>query len=218
MRTHLRWALLCCSLVLAASVTFDSAVIRADLPDVCQSTATVNGSGVVVACPLGDGDALAGAGLTITVTVVDALNMPVAGIPPQDFWLIGCNDELVLCGGSNSINADASTDANGVTHISGAIASGGCDTGVRVVVQGVVIGNGACVPVCLPIAVRSPDQVSSSGGQPDGIISAADLAYFALNYQSPPRPYAVCDDYAAPYGTISLADFARLAVHYDHSC
>jgi hypothetical protein len=194
------------------------AIAPTDMLDFCNST-FASAAGVHFVCPQGDGDGLAGAGLTITITVIDQTNVPIPGIPPEDIWLIGCNDLLTLCGGSASINATAPTDANGTTTITGTIATGGCDTGLRVVVQGVVLGGAACPPPhCLPIDVRSPDQKSSAGGPPDGIVTASDHAFFGISYQSPPKPYLACNDFAAPYGTITLADFAKFGVHFGHSC
>ncbi|MDH4038258.1 MAG: hypothetical protein OEX18_15790 [Candidatus Krumholzibacteria bacterium] len=205
------------AVVFAASLAdVPSAPARFSIPDPCQSTAT-SAAGMHFICPAGDGDVLGDAGLTITVTVV-VDQTPVPNIPPEDFWLIGCNDLISLCGGANSINATAPTDENGMTTITGTLAGSGCDAGVRVVVQGIVLGNGACAPICLPIATRSPDQKNPAGGPPDLLVSSADFAFFGTSYESPPKPYFACHDFAIPYGTITLADFARFGAHYGHSC
>jgi len=204
-------------LLVAAGISILTPGARADLPNTCGSTAE-SASGVVVNCPFGDGDNLGGAGLTITVRIVDAALFPVPNIPGEDFWLIGCGDLMLLCGGARAIDAAAPTDADGRTTITGSIRAGGCDAGVRVVCQGIVLGNGPCEPICLPIAVRSPDQRGINGGVPDGLVTAADLSYFASNYQSPPKPYDVCHDFAAPFGTVTLVDFVKLAMHYNHAC
>jgi hypothetical protein len=50
------------------------------------------------------------------------------------------------------------------------------------------------------------------------LVSGADLSFFATAYQSPPKPYAACDDFAAPFGAVTLADFVKFAAHYNHSC
>lgn len=170
-------------------------------------------AGVLFACPQGDGTTLASAGLTITVTVIDQVNLPIVGIPAADIWLIGCNNLLGLCGGSGAISASGPTDANGQTTITAAIAAGGCDvSGVRVVVQGIVVGAGACGQPCLPIKVKSAD---ISG---DLRVDLIDLAQFSPNYASPPKPYVECIDYVAPFGTVTLGDFAKYASHYQHLC
>ena len=209
------------SLVAAALLCWQVAgvsTVNSGIVDPCNSTASTAG-GVHFACPQSDGDALGAA--AISVTIRDNTNAPVVGIPAADFWLIGCNDLLVLCGGAGSINAVAATDANGQTTINGDIATSGCDSGVRVVCQGIVLGNGACAPLCLAIAVRSPDQKNAAGGAlpPDGVVSGSDFAFFGTSYQSPPKPYFACHDFVGnPYGTITVADFAKFGSHYNHKC
>ena len=128
-------ALLCWQIMPAAVDSANSGIV-----DPCSTTATTAG-GCLIICPQGDGTSLGGAGATISVTVKDATGAPVPGIPAADFWLIGCNDALTLCGGSGSSNADAATDGAGQTTISGGLAAGGCDTGLSHVVQGVVIAE-----------------------------------------------------------------------------
>jgi hypothetical protein len=208
------------SLVAAALLCWQVAgvsTVNSGVVDPCFSTAS-SASGVHFICPQADGDPLGSNGLTISVTIHDNTDAPVAGIPAGDFWLIGCSDLLILCGGSGSIDATGATDANGMTTISGDIAGGGCDSGVRVVCQGIVLGNG-CGGLCLGIAVRSPDQRSPAGATPDNDVTLADLSYFATtSYQSPPKAYFACHDFVAPFGTVSLADFAKFGAHYLHHC
>jgi len=183
----------------------------------CNSTAS-SATGVVVACPQSDGNALGAAGLTISVTVRDNTNAPIVGMPRADVWLAGCNFLLVLCGGSGAINAAAPTNVLGQTTITGDIAAGGCDVGVKVIVQGIVIGGGACAPICLGIAVRSPDLVGAAGGLPDYKVNSLDLAKFATDYRSPPKAYNPCIDYIAPFGIVDLGDFAVFGRHFNHKC
>lgn len=218
---------------LAGIETVNSGVV-----DPCKTTATagvgtsfvgtVNSPGGVVvvnssltfACPQGDGDALSANGLTITVTVKDNTNAPIPGVPASDFWVIGCNDRLTLCGGAGSLGASAATDAAGVTTITGDPATSGCDIGVRVVVQGIVVQTAACTPLCLAIAVATPDmKASGCAGEnicPDGWVDNLDFQYFAFSYTTAGNPtplYRYCHDYATPYGQISLADFSKFSVH-----
>lgn len=209
------------SLVAAALLCWQVAgveTVNSGIVDPCESTAS-SAAGVHFVCPQGDGDALSSAGLTISVTIEDNTGAGIPGIPAADFWLIGCNDLIVLCGGSGSINATAATDANGMTTIAGDITGSGCDTGVRVVCQGIILGNGACAPLCLAIQVRSPDQRSPVGATPDGQVTLADLAFFGTSYQSPPKPYFACHDFVGgPFGTITLGDFAKFGAHFNHIC
>jgi hypothetical protein len=211
--------------------------------DACKSTVSVGGagSGVVLVCPQGDGDALnsnPGGGLAncpISLTVRDNANVGIPGIPFTDMWLVGCNDGLLLCGGSQGSNADHATGNGtdfplGTTTFVNEPVSGGCDTGLYVVVQGVVIQNpGTCTPQCLPIAARSPDYKSSGAPGPptcladircpDSKVSNSDFSWFTGHYGTG-KPYFACADYAAPLGSISLADFSKFSLHFIplHKC
>jgi hypothetical protein len=200
-------ALLC--LQIAGVNTVNSGVIHP-----CLSTAS-GPAGVIFACPQDDGDLLSVSGLTINVTLKDAANVAVAGVPAADIWLIGCNDLIGLCGGSGAINASAATDVNGQTTITGNIAAGGCDLGgVRVVAQGVVIGAGVCAAPCVAIKVKSADINKSLN------VNLVDFSIFggASGYPSPPKPYTECIDYTAPFGTVTLPDFAKYGSHNNHTC
>ena len=185
---------------------------EAGIGDPCNMTAT-SAAGVNFACPQGDGDPLAANGLTITVTVRDLVNAPVAGILASDIWVIGCSDLLTLCGGSGAINATGPTDVNGQTTITGDIAAGGCDLGgLRVVVQGIVVGAGVCGQPCLQIKVKSSDLNGNL------VVNLVDFATFGAGYTSPPKAYNQCIDFTAPFGTVTLPDFAKYGSHNGHTC
>jgi hypothetical protein len=121
-----------------------------------------------------------------------------------------------MCGGSGAISASAPTDANGVTTITGRFAVGGCDVGgVRVVVQGVPVGVGpSCADPCLPIKIKSGDLNKSLN------VNLVDFSIFGgpNGYPSPPKPYNECIDYTAPFGTVTLPDFAKYGSHNNHTC
>lgn len=212
--------------------------------DACKSTVTTNAgnAGVVLVCPQGDGDVLTAAvapvsgtvNCQIQLTVRDNTNTGIAGIPATDMWLVGCNDGLLLCGGSAGSNADAATTASGATTFSNEPVASGCDTGMYAVVQGVVIQNpGPCTPKCLPIAARSPDYKSAGApgdpptcgagdaACPDRKVTNSDFSWFTGHYTFPGHPgsYFSCADYAAPLGgaTLTLADFSKFSVHFSLS-
>jgi hypothetical protein len=206
--------------------------------DACLSTVTAN-AGVVLVCPLGDGNpltaAVGGVNCQIALTVRDNANVGIAGIPATDMWLVGCNDGLLLCGGSSGSNADLATNASGATTFSNEPIAGGCDTGLYVVVQGVIIQNpGSCTPKCLPIAARSPDYKSAGSPGPapcagdircpDSKVTNADFSWFVTHYPTAGNPgaaYFSCADFAAPLGSITLADFSSFTVHFagaGHKC
>jgi hypothetical protein len=212
-------ALLC--LQVAGVNTVNSGVV-----DPCNSTAS-SASGNTFACPASDGDPLSLNGLTISVHIEDNTMTPVVGIPASDFWLIGCNNLLVLCGGSGSIDATAATDLSGNTTIAADIAAGGCDTGVQVVVQSIVLGGGACPVLCLGIVVRSPDILGPAAGPPDLKVDVLDFAAFGGLYPFPGAGHTygpgACQnsariDFVAPYGTVDISDFAKFGAHYNHQC
>ncbi|HET6348066.1 MAG TPA: hypothetical protein VFH88_03190 [Candidatus Krumholzibacteria bacterium] len=195
----------------------------------------------MLVCPLGDGDLLTapvgGGNSQVSLTVRDNANVGIPGIPTTDMWLVGCNDGLLLCGGSSGSNADLATDATGHTTFSNEPVAGGCDTGLYCVVQGVVIedaGN-SCLPKCLAIAARSPDYKSAGAPGPapcagdircpDSKVSNADFSWFATHYPTAGNPgasYLACADFAAPLGSpIGLADFSKFTVHFagaGHKC
>jgi len=201
-------ALLC--LQFASAGTVNSGVV-----DPCNSSAS-GAAGVLFICPQNDGDLLSGSGLTISVTVLDNLSAPVVGVPAADVWLIGCTEpNLALCGGSGAISASAATDVNGQTTITGKLAAGGCDLGgVRVVVQGVVIGAGVCADPCIAVKMKSADINKSL------TVNLVDFSIFggASGYPSPPKPYNECIDYTSPFGTVTLPDFAKYGSHNNHTC
>jgi hypothetical protein len=178
--------------------------------DPCNSSAT-SPAGVIFACPYGDGDALNVIGLTISVNVKDNTlpsGLPVPGVPATDMWLISCNDLLFLCNGSSAITASAATDVNGNSTFTGDLAMGGCDNGgVRVVVQGIVIGAGVCGDPCVPVKVRSSDLNAS--GVPDVI----DFGTFATGYPVDPAVND-CRDFNND-SLVDVVDFAKFSGHYD---
>ena len=226
-----------CALVLLGLCivsTFDSTPAFAPIVDPCKSSVSAN-QGIVLVCPAGDGDLLSSVGSTITLTVRDNTGTGVPGIPRTDLWLVGCNDGLLLCGGTQGSNADASTNAQGVTTFSNEPIAGGCDTGLYVVAQGIIIQRaGTCTPNCLLIATRSPDYKSAGAPGPapcagdlrcpDYRVTMADYSWFSSHYTSvvsPAAPYHACADYATPFGNIGLPDYSKFVVHYigtGHRC
>ena len=206
----------------------------APIVDPCKSSVSAS-QGIVLVCPAGDGDPLSSAGSTITVTARDILGVGVPGIPRTDMWLVGCNSGLVLCGGSQSGNADGPTNALGESTFSNEPIAGGCDTGLYVVVQGYVIQQaGTCQPHCLLIATRSPDYKSAGAPGPapcagdlrcpDLRVTMADYTWFGSHFrwaENSGAPYHACADYTTPFGSIGLPDYSKFVVHYigtGHQC
>ncbi|UCG51931.1 MAG: hypothetical protein JSW58_17500 [Candidatus Latescibacterota bacterium] len=183
--------------------------------DLCGSDASSNG-GCIRVCPKGDGDHLSDIGATIYVTVISQ-DQPIPNIPAADFWLIGCDplEEMVLCSGSASSNADHPTDQQGQTTISGPIAAGGCSDGLALIVQGIIIPDpdaDCSVWLCLPINARSSDLDGNN------IVDLPDLALFAAVFVG--GPYDKCMDLNCD-GSVGLQDLALFAEHFEpvrHRC
>ena len=183
------------------------------------STSVYTAAGCYVACPQGDGTSLSAINSTIHVVCRDWVGDPFPDVPASDFWLIGCNGALVLCGGSASIDADQPSDAGGETTISGTLAASGCSVGgVHLVVQGTIIADPAdCyVRYCLPLQTVSPD-ITGNGGIIDGVVDLIDLAAFSAGYTAPPNPYDGCLDYNCD-DLVDIIDFSIFAQHYLHDC
>jgi hypothetical protein len=218
------------SLVAAAALCWQVAGVsnvNSGIVDPCNSDAVLNGyvpagsstGAVAFGCPVGDGEdlgavtGLAPAGLNILVTVRDNTNAVVPGVPAEDFWLVGCNDLLVLCNNTLSVNADAATNGLGQTFIRFTpLAVGGCDAGgVRVVCQGAVIGGGVCGDPCIPLKIANPDQKNPGGGGADLQVTAADFSFFAGLFV--PAGYQPCIDMVVS-GTKSANDFTKFSSHF----
>jgi hypothetical protein len=170
-----------------------------------------------VVCPQGDGPPLSNLAptpgdATLLVTVKDLSGAPVTGIPAADFWVIGCHDELSLCGGYLAINATGPTDANGQTTIAGAGALGGCDACLHAIVQGYVIDNGSLFePAELPIRTISPD------GDGDLDVDSVDFTRFGNGWVTLGGTYDPCMDFNCD-GTAGIIDFTVFGNHMDHAC
>jgi len=206
-------------IIVVLAVAFGSSRVPADIPIPGIPYVTATGAGgCYVTCPGGDGDGLAEIGAVITVTVADVTGAPIVGIPASDYWLIGCEDNVVLCAGSYAINADSASNSDGVTTISGRLVAGGCDNSLVVVVQGIIAddppGSGAWL--CLPYDTKSPD-ITGDGGVVDLVVDLVDMATFAMGYTSPPKAYDACFDFNCD-GTVGLVDFAIFAQHFLHLC
>jgi hypothetical protein len=232
----IRVARLCVLFLVCVAVAsaFNPTTASAPIVDPCKSSVSAS-MGIGLVCPAGDGDPLSAIGSTISVTARDIGGVGVPGIPRTDMWLVGCNDGLLLCGGSSASNADAPTDALGQSTFSNEPIAGGCDTGLYVVIMGYVIQHaGTCVPHCLLISMRSPDYKSAGAPGPapcagdircpDSKVTMADYSWFASHYrraENPGAPYHACADYTTPFGNIGLPDYSKFVVHYigtGHQC
>jgi hypothetical protein len=216
------------SLVAAALVCWQVMPMSVDtassgIVDPCSSTASVAGSNhCLLTNPAGPQGAdpsnirLDNLGAVISITVKDGTGAVVPGIPAFDFWLIGCTGQLCLCGGQGSINADSASGVNGGTSMSGSYRTGGCEDGVQVVAQGVVIAdpNDCNQALCLSINVRSPDlncDLVNLG------VASQDLSQFSVAYPSTVQPYDPCMDYDCD-GDVDIVDLSIFSTYYLTFC
>jgi hypothetical protein len=206
-------ALLCWQVMPASVDTANSGIV-----DPCSSFAyIVGGPYCWLVCPQGDGPPLnnltGGGDATIYVTAKDQTGNPIPGIPFADFWLIGWQDLLALCGGAGAIDADANSDVNGEATISTAMFAGGCETGIAVVIQGALLLDPAnwTDPLCLAITTRSPD----INGDLD--VQSLDFTVFGNAWGPLGNPYNPCADYNCD-GQVQSLDFTQFGNHWQHSC
>jgi len=193
-------------------------------PGPCVHGEVSSNSGVILVCPKGDGPSLASKGLTISVRILDGYGNPIANWPKKDIGLVA--EGMYACPtafAGTILVADAATDADGRTTISGVPKGGGCENGGGVYVavrdNGAVLylgdaGGTDCNVITVPITIRSPDLNG------DGTVSLSDYSQFVAIYQN--GPYNECADFNGD-GVISLPDFSMFTTHYqpghpDHSC
>lgn len=189
-RHRIRHLLLAMLVLVAAS----SALAQ---PDLALSSAT-SPTDCLYICPAGDGQSLAG----ITVTLLDANGDPVAGYPADQIWAdASIPGDLTYC--TTAFLADAPTDANGQTTITGTAAGGGYTQEMQVYVNGQPL-----IGAPLDITVVSPD---ING---DGAADICDLDLLAIDVAG---AYQYRSDFNCDL-TINLTDIAIFATHYCHTC
>jgi hypothetical protein len=209
--------------VVALSWSFMPASVNtaySGIVDPCQSSAAMGaGPFCMVADLVGGGDQLSDLGADISVVARDNTGTGIPNIPAADFWVIGCTDGLVLCGGSAAVNADSVSNANGETTITNVLRVGGCDTGLQVVIQGTVVDQtGNCgTPLCLPIDVKTTDVNG------DLVSNIQDFSLFGQAFPTAlipvPDPFEPCMDYDCSGGPVlGLVDFSIFAQHFENEC
>jgi hypothetical protein len=148
-------------------------------------------------------ETLAATGITLRVFLKNCNGQPLVGVPLQEVVIF--NSALCICPGGN--NADAATDANGMTTFSGTIRGGGCVESLSIFADGV----GLCT---VPIKTNSPDHLPAS----PCFVDASDLSGLATDLGNPAR-YNICKDYneTGP-PTIDASDLSFFAQFLGTSC
>jgi hypothetical protein len=158
---------------------------------------------VAVVSPAGTAPSLADQGTVIHVEVFDCTPAPVENFPYQDIWISDPGTgELWLCQGGSV--ADANTDANGHTTISGVVYSGGhTETGTLVFVAGIPVD----VAGPLPLDFVSPDIDG------DGDVDIQDFSRFGQDFGTSALQSDLVSD-----GLVDLADFGAFGRHFGEAC
>jgi hypothetical protein len=181
-----------------------SGLAMAGIPDAGNST-VAGGGGTLMIAPNGNGETIASHSTTIDVHIADGNGLAIANFPAQDIWFddAGTGD-INLCQGGST--ADADTDANGDTEISGTLTGGGwTKDGMSVFVSGVAITGGSG-PI-ISTDVNSPD---ING---DRIVDLIDVGSFAADLLA----YQFRSDLVFS-GVIDLSDVGRFASFINASC
>ncbi|HPE46482.1 MAG TPA: hypothetical protein PK380_11495, partial [Deltaproteobacteria bacterium] len=148
--------------------------------------------------------ALGGAAVdaTITVTLLNPVGNPVVGFPLEDVWVESIDGALQFC---STVNADADSDASGVTTFTGTLPVGGNTfAGLHIMVLG-----SALIGSDLPLVVLTPDL--------DGDLSVglSDTVIFAPLYQG--GVYDATIDFFYD-GIINLSDLVQYASGLNKAC
>lgn len=191
------------SLAVAGAMVLGLAgIASAGIPDEGNSTAAGPGSPVVaLITPASTGNSIASVGGTITVTVLDFANGPVVNYPFSDIIVDDDGDNsIALCQGGST--ADANTNAQGITTISGLIGGGGFTTQTNVWIAGTKLTGTA-----LDLGFNSPDNTG------DLVVDIADFSNFGLDFNTAAfRSDLVFD------GIVDIADFSKFGLTFNESC
>lgn len=198
------------SLVLVTGLIFGLASLAmAGVPDPGKSEVSTAG-GVVTITPGGNGQSLLSRGAGIDVTVRDANGLPIPAYPLQDIWVDDANTgDINLCQGGST--ADADTDDNGFTTITGIISGGGnTQAGMSVYVSGVALTltvDG--VDTVIDLDVNSPD---ING---DRVVDLSDISIFSGDLAPPANAFRSDFNHS---GNVDLSDISLFSGWIGESC
>lgn len=115
--------------------------------------------------PGGSAPALVDQGVMVWAQVLDVEDQPVPNFPSQDIWLDDSGDlSLGLCKGGS--HADANTDADGITTISGAVFAGGFTPGgTQVWIAGTPV-SGDALPLIRGLQARHTRRTGNQRASP----------------------------------------------------
>jgi hypothetical protein len=207
-------------LLFSLLLVFATSVFAGDI-DPCQSEFGTSCLMRLSICPAGDFEWIydaCGTGTDyIWVYARDASGNGIEGVPWTDYWMNACDPGQELCLCSSPFAADALTDEDGYTEISGRVAGGGCilTGGIYLAIQGkTLIDYPACaLTTCVDIVIVSPDLNA------DCQVNLSDLGVFGLSYNKNlgAPGYDPCCDFNDD-DKCNLSDFAFMGEHYQHVC
>ncbi|HKI83975.1 MAG TPA: hypothetical protein VKA63_06540 [Candidatus Krumholzibacteria bacterium] len=195
------------SLVLTAGLILGLAgLAMAGVPDPGASVVYTTG-GDATLTPGGLAQSLASYGVSVTVTVRDGNGLPIPAFPAQDIWLDDDGSaDINLC--QSGSTADAQTDGDGFTTISGILSGGGnTQGGLSAYVSGVAIAGGQ--GPSLSINLNSPD---ING---DRIVDLGDISLFNADVQPPNNAFR--SDFTHD-GIVDLGDVSLFSSWIDDVC
>ncbi len=159
------------------------------------------------------GSAPASVDATIVVRLTDGLGNPVVGFPAANITVASQYGGWYQCG-STVLTADAATDVNGETTISGALFGGGSSAPGELLV--VNVNSPLLGTTTYPGGLAGLDyRVNSAEMTGDGIVNLSDVAAFSAVYYDPSYDYA--GDYRWD-GIVNLSDLSVLAGSIGISC
>ena len=189
--------------VLSVLILCISTPAFAGIPCIILRGYTDGGPTTALISPAGLAPSLADQGIIIEVEILDCGEIPIVNFPFQDIWVSDPGTgELALCQGGSM--ADANTDANGYTTISGVVFGGGYTEGGTLVY---VNGEPALDAGPMPLNFVSPDLDG------DRIVDITDFSIFGLDFGST----AMRSDFV-PDGIVDLADFSTFGVNFHSNC
>lgn len=158
--------------------------------------------------PLTQAMLLGGEAVDATIVVhLYAYNVPIAGFPREDIWLVTDQGGLTACPGGTI--ADHATDSNGRTTFTQALRAGGASQtqlGERTLVE--LAGYAFSNEVLPPMRFNSPDI------NRDRQVNLTDIVLFANDYSG---AYQYRSDFAWD-GVLNLSDIVLMAQSIGRTC
>lgn len=158
------------------------------------------------------GDPSVSVDATISVRLIDEFGTPVTGFPAENIGLVAASGGWIQCDGQE-ITADADTDANGRTTISGALFAGGhSETGE---LMQVIVDDPSVTSTSYPGGLSGLEYFVNGPDLTGDLASdLVDVGEFAIAFSG-------AYDFAADLvynGTVDLADVGEFSLGFGSTC